>query len=73
MRNFSKLNTSLNSANISGNRAKAVMKSHDKTFFSKFSKLLAQLNEVFNFEKFLIYVLQNSIETLYVLVGIHIS
>ena len=34
------------------------MKSHDKTFFSKVSKILAEFNKVFNFEKCAIYVLQ---------------
>ena len=32
------------------------MTSHIKTFLGKVSKLLTELNEVFNFEKFLIYV-----------------
>ena len=33
------------------------MRSRKKTLFSKVSKILAEFNEVFNFEKFLIYVL----------------
>ena len=40
------------------NLAKTVMKSHNKTFFSNVSKILAEFNKVFNFEKFVIYVLQ---------------
>ena len=38
------------------NLAKAVMRSHSKTFFGKVSKILAEFNKVFNFEKFVIYV-----------------
>ena len=34
------------------------MRSHNKTFFSKVPKILAELNKIFNFEKFVIYVLQ---------------
>ena len=34
------------------------MRSHNKTFFSKVSKILAEFNKVFDFEKFVIYVLQ---------------
>ena len=56
-----------------GNLAKAVMSSHNKTFFSKFYKVLVELNDVFNFEKFLIYVCQNLIETLYVPAVTYIS
>ena len=41
-----------------GNLAKAVTRSHNKTFFSKVSKILAELNKIFTFEKFVIYVLQ---------------
>ena len=41
MRDFSKLNTLLNSANL----AKAVMRSHNKKFFSKVSKILAEDNK----------------------------
>ena len=41
-----------------GSLAKAVIRSHNKAFFSKGSKLLAEFNKVFNFEKFVIYVLQ---------------
>ena len=41
-----------------GNLAKAAMRSHNKTFFSKVSKILAEFNKVFSFEKFVIYVLQ---------------
>ena len=40
-----------------------VIRSHNKICFSKISKLLAELNEVFNFEKFLIYLYQNLIES----------
>ena len=34
------------------------MRSHNKTFFRKVSKILVEFNKVFNFEKFVIYVLQ---------------
>ena len=50
------------------------MRSYNKTFFGKVSKILAELNKVSNFEKFLIYLMcQNLIETLYVPVVIYIS
>ena len=49
------------------------MRSHNKTFFGKVSKILAEINKVLNFEKFVIYVLQNLIETLYAPVVIYIS
>ena len=39
------------------NLAEAVMRLYSKTLFSKAFKVLADFNEVFNFEKFLIYVL----------------
>ena len=42
-----------------GNFTKAVKKSHNKTFFSKASKIFAEFKKVFNFEKFLIYVLKS--------------
>ena len=32
------------------------MRSHNKTFFSKVSKILTEFNKLFNFERFLIYV-----------------
>ena len=57
MRNFLKLNTSLNSANTLLNLAESVMRLYSKTFFSKAFKVLADFNKLFNFEKFLIYVL----------------
>ena len=37
--------------------AKAVMRSHNKTFFGKVSRILTGFDMVFNFEKFLLYVL----------------
>ena len=40
-----------------GNFAKAVKRPHNKTFFSKVSKIFVEFKKVFNFEKFLIYVL----------------
>ena len=49
MRDFSKLNALLNSANILENFAKAVMRSHNKKLLSKVSKILAEDNKVFNF------------------------
>ena len=49
MRDFSKLNTLLNSANIFLNLAKTVMRSHNKKFLCKVSKILAEDNKVFNF------------------------
>ena len=52
MRNLSKLNTLLNSANI----LETLQRSHNKTFF-KVSKILAEFNKIFTFEKFVIYVL----------------
>ena len=39
------------------NRAEAVIRLTNKTFFSKAFKILADFNKLFNFEKFLIYVL----------------
>ena len=39
------------------NLAEAAMRLYNKTFFSKAFKVLADFNELFNFEKFLIYVL----------------
>ena len=56
-----------------GNFAKAVIRSYNKTFFRKVSKILAEFDKLFNFEKFLIYALPNLIETLYVLVVMYIS
>ena len=47
MRDFSKLNTLLNSASIFGNLAKAVMRSNNKKFLSKVSKILDEDNKVF--------------------------
>ena len=41
-----------------GNLAKTVTRSHNKTFFGKIFKTLAEFNKVFNFETFVIYVLQ---------------
>ena len=51
MRDFSELNTLLNSANIFFKYffAKAVMRSHSKKILSKLSKILAEDNMVFNF------------------------
>ena len=49
MRDFSELNTLLNSANIFWNIAKAVMRSNNKKILSKVSKILAEDNKVFNF------------------------
>ena len=57
MRDFSELNTLFNLSQYFGNLAKAVMRSHNKKFLSKVSKILAEDNMVFNFKKFLIYVL----------------
>ena len=57
IRSFSKLNTLLNSVNTLETFAKAVIRSHNKTFFNNVSKILAEVRKVFNFEKFLIYVL----------------
>ena len=39
------------------NFAEAVMKLYSKTFFNKAFKVLAEFNKLFNFEKFLFYVL----------------
>ena len=36
---------------------KAVKRSYNKTFFSKIPKVFAEFRKVFNFEKFVIYVL----------------
>ena len=57
MRDFSELNTLLNSANIFLNIAKAVMRSHSNKILSKVSKILAEDNMAFNFKNFLIYAL----------------
>ena len=57
MRDFSKLNTLLNSVNIFETLQKAVMKPHNKKILSKISKILAEDNKVFNFYNFLIYAL----------------
>ena len=54
---LAKLNTLLKSVNTLETFAKAVIRSHNKTFFNKVSKILAEVRKVFNFEKFLIYVL----------------
>ena len=43
--------------NINEELAEAVMTLYSKTFFSKALKVSADFNKVFNFEKFLIYVL----------------
>ena len=40
-----------------GKLSKAIMRSLNKTFFSNASKILAEFNKEFNFEKFLIHVL----------------
>ena len=45
MRDFSKSNTLLNSANI----LEIFWRSHNKNFSSKVSKILAEDNKVFNF------------------------
>ena len=58
MRNFFKVEYLIKLNQYFGNLAKAVMRSHNKTFFSKVSKMLAEFNKVFNFEKFVIYDLQ---------------
>ena len=39
-----------------GNLAKAVMRSHNKAFFRKVSKILVEFNKAFDFEKYFIYV-----------------
>ena len=39
---------------VCSNITKAVMRSHNKAFFGKVSKILAEFNKVFNFEKFFI-------------------
>ena len=39
-----------------GNFAMAAIRSHNKTLFSKVSKILPEFDKVFNSEKFLIYV-----------------
>ena len=41
------------------NLAKLFMRSRNKIFFGKVSKILSEFNKLFNFEKFLIYVLSN--------------
>ena len=38
------------------NFPKSVKKSHNKTFFGEVSKIFAEFEKVFNFEKFQIYV-----------------
>ena len=40
-----------------GNFAKTVKRSYNKTLFQEVFKILAEFDKVFNFEKFLIYVL----------------
>ena len=40
-----------------GNFARAVIRSHNNMSFSRVSKIFAEFKLVFNFEKFLIYVL----------------
>ena len=64
MRDFSELNTLLNSANIFLNIAKAVMRSHSKKILSKLSKILAEDNMVFNFKTSSFMLCQNLIKTL---------
>ena len=50
MKDFSKLNTLINSANILKiDLAKAVMKSHNKKYLSKASKIFGGDNKIFNF------------------------
>ena len=71
MRDFSKLNTLLNSANIFRNLAKAVMQSDNKKFLSKVSKILAEDNKVFNFNTSSFMLCQNLIKILYVLVVVY--
>ena len=57
MRNFSKLNTSLSSANSFKILLKNVLLCDLMTAFAKVSKILAEFNEVFRFDKIFIYVL----------------
>ena len=54
-----------------GNFRKAVIRLHNKTLFSKISKIMAEFDKVFKFEKFLIYVFQSLIVTLHVPVVIY--
>ena len=56
-----------------GNLAKVVMRSHNKKFLSKFSKILAEDNKVFNFKGSSFTFFQNLIKTLYVQVVVYIS
>ena len=44
------------------------MRSHNKTLFSKASKVLAEFNKVLNFEVPHLYAAKNLIETLYIYV-----
>ena len=57
MRNFSKLNGLLKSANTLKALLKNVLLYNLMTASTRFLKYLAEFNEVFNFEKFLNYVL----------------
>ena len=56
-----------------GNLAKAVMRSHNETFFSKVSKILVEFDKVFSFESLSFMFCKNLIETLYAPVVICIS
>ena len=56
-----------------GNLAKAVMRSHSKTFFSKVSKILTKFNKVFNFENLSFMFSKNLTETLYAPIVTYIS
>ena len=49
------------------------MRSHNKKFLSKVSKILAEDNKVFNFKSSSFMFCQNLIKTLYVLVAVYIS
>ena len=40
-----------------GNFAKAAIRSYNKAFFHKVSRILAEFDKVFNFKNFLIYAL----------------
>ena len=74
MREFSKLNTLINSANILEIlQIKAVMGSRNKKLLSRASKIFGGDNKIFNFQKFLTMLCQNLIKTLYVLVVVYIS
>ena len=57
MRNFSKLNSLLKSANALKALQMDVLLYNPMTASASFFKVLAEFNEIFNFEKFLIYVL----------------